>query len=116
LGAAEAIQQGLLVAFQPNNLAQQPFTVGLPTQGAAQGGALVDFAGLDLAGDVFDIVAIGDPLSFSVEDATGAVRTFAPVVDGTTITFAEVPEPALLALLLAATLALAGSRRARARR
>jgi prepilin-type N-terminal cleavage/methylation domain-containing protein len=114
LTAAEALQNGLAVSFDRNNLLQQPFIIA-PDDSAVPAPILVGFEGLSFAGDAFDLVALDgtDTLSFGIEDASGAVRTLAATANGTVVTFSEVPESATLALLLVGVLAATSSARRR---
>jgi prepilin-type N-terminal cleavage/methylation domain-containing protein len=115
LTAAQALQVGLTVTFDANNLAQQP--LGLVLTDPAGNPNLIDpmpvtFAGLALAGDSFSLLDanyIGPDTDFlgSAADGTPFALVAHPVGKAIAISVVALPEPTTWALWLAAALSFA---------
>ncbi len=119
--ADEALRLGLTVTFDRSNLAQQP--LGIVLTDPAGDPDLVDpmpvsFAGVDLAGDAYDVLDVNylEPDTVFVVRASPDGAPFAlvaaPSGNGIAFTTASVPEPATWSLMVAA-LALLGTTRMR---
>ena len=122
LDASDVLRQGLTVSFDRANLAQAPFVIAL-TDPLGNPNLIdpmpVTFSGSGGAGPIDDLLAIsfvGDDLLFTAQTPNGAPFGLLARVNGggITVTPAAIPEPAMLALLVAGLGGWASTRRRRA--
>jgi len=114
--AGNVLQQGLLVSFDPHNLAQQPFTLYPATATGVLDPIVIRFTLGDVGSEPFDLLAaeaIGPDTRFVVQDARGVPLTLLAQARGRAVDVSVVPEPATVMLMLAALVALIGARRTR---
>ena len=122
LTASDALRLGLTVSFDPANLQQQPFQVGLtdPTRDANLVDPMpVSFAGLDLSSPTDDLLAVDsiDPAVMFTAEATPDGAPFGlvaqPSGNGLVVSAVALPEPPTWTMLLIGVMATLEFRRRR---